>query len=100
MPTDNEKWTRVNRIVEVIRHEIRKEVVGEIFGANTKVLKQMYTDNFSNVKDGDPVWAVWITTRTGLDKETVGLEYFASEEAAEKAVQSMTVGTRFGDGYG
>lgn len=94
------KWTKPNRFTEVIRHKASPVVVGAVPGPSLVSLRNTFTDDFSETRDGDTVWEVWITTRTGLDKEVVGLSYFATEEAAEAAVASMPVGMTYGDHFG
>ncbi|GAB5437851.1 hypothetical protein [Falsiruegeria mediterranea] len=73
------KWTRPNRLTEVIRHEAFPETVGESPLASVKSLRRIDAKRFKNIKDGDTIWKVLITTRTGLDKESVGISVFQSE---------------------
>ncbi|AXT27167.1 hypothetical protein D1823_11600 [Ruegeria sp. AD91A] len=96
----DKKWTKPNRLTEVTRHEASPVIVGAVPGPSVASLKNTFSDDFSETRDGDTVWEVWITTRTGLDKEVVGLSYFATEEAAAEAVASMPVGMIYGDHYG
>ncbi len=96
----DKKWTKPNRLTEVIHHEASPVTVGAFPSPSVASLKNSLSDDFSETRDGDTVWEVWITTRTGLDKEVVGLSYFATEEAAVAAVASMPVGMTYGDHYG
>lgn len=93
------KWTKANRRTEVIRHEIRPEVVGSAPGFSKDRVTNFGND-FRDLEDGDTVWVVWITTRTGLDKESNGATFFHCERAAKEAVSSMPVGTVYGDEFG
>lgn len=98
--TGHDRWTKPNRLTEVVRHEINKEIVGEFPGPDIEFLREHYSDDFSGIQKGDSVWATRITTRTGLDKESVGGEYYSSLSKAEESLRQLPIGTSFGDGYG
>lgn len=94
------KWTKPNRLTEIVLHEVQPAVVGAFPGPSKEFLTGSYSHDFQGVQDGDTVWIVRAKTRTGLDKEDFSSTYFASEEEAKDAVKSLPVGTKYGDGYG
>ncbi len=96
---DENKWTKANRLTEVIRHEIWPEVVGSTLGSSKDGVTN-FDELLKDFEDGDTVWFVWLTTRTGLDRECVGATIFSCESDAIEAVNSMPVGTVYGDEFG
>ncbi|MGR3551593.1 hypothetical protein [Pseudooceanicola sp.] len=93
------KWTKANRLTEVIKHEVRIEKVGEPLGFSRESLAP-YGDAFEHMSDGEKIYTVWMTTRTGLDREVISCTVFLTEEEALHAIRSRPVGTITGDGFG
>lgn len=94
------KWTKANRLTEVIKQRISEVIVGSAPGYMPDYLQKFYGPTFADKVEGDKIWVVWTTTRTGLDKEDLGAHIFATKDEAEDAVASMPVGTIYGDGHG
>ncbi len=92
------KWTKPNRLTEVISTDIREEIVGSFPGYSLESLASQI--DVENLRDGDTVWTVWTKYLTGMDRKTYGAAIFASRAEAESAAQKMPVGTKFGDGFG
>ena len=93
----DDRWIKPNRMTEIITHEVAELKIGEGLGPPLKHLTETFSDDFSKAKTGDPVWQVLLVTRTGLDKEELGLSYFTTEEDAQEQVSIMPVGLVFGD---
>ncbi len=93
------KWTKANRLTEVITQTISSEKVGRFPMFKKERLVDFGTE-FEQLDDDDPIWMVTTTSRTGLDKEGTGFSFYTTEEKAEEAVRSMPVGTITGDGFG
>lgn len=93
----NERSTKANRLTKVINHYWCREVVGSFPVPTSQVLKDINPKDFSNIKDGDSVWLVYLKVQTGLDKTENHFSYASSEQEAQKIVEAMPSGTIYGD---
>lgn len=96
---NNNKWTKANRLTEITRQRIVVERIGQTPGLSKEMLAR-FGDNFNQLEDGEAVWAVWTTTRTGLDREGISCVYYETEKEAEDAVRQMPEGSIYGNEVG
>ncbi|WP_171171343.1 hypothetical protein [Ruegeria sp. HKCCA0370] len=100
MAEDN-KWVKPNRLTEIIAHQIIPVVIGDVLSPNLELLNGgYYQDGFEELQEGDTIWEVSVTSRTGLDKEQTGLSYFPTEDAAREYLKAMPIGLTYGEHYG
>ncbi|MDB2369279.1 hypothetical protein N9V68_01680 [Octadecabacter sp.] len=97
MTGSDQKWTKANRQTKVIRHEIHAVKVGNGLGPSLSLLNASMKDSANRYAEGDEVWQVSLTARTGLDRDSYSFTYFNTYELAERAVAEAPVGTVFDD---
>ncbi|MDJ0825301.1 MAG: hypothetical protein QNJ16_07350 [Rhodobacter sp.] len=91
---DRDRFTKPTRKTTVCSIRIEKTQPGDSFHPS-EMARDLYGLSGNDI-DG-PVWHVWISTKTGLDQNNLGVFRFTNEEEAQEVAKEFQVGSEVPD---